>query len=109
MGETPSRESSRTKLATSSWRIHFAALRFTSENGLGTHSIGNNARSLRGHNNSQRHLLLRPQHSQPAVGIATLRSAVSDCSTWLHVLLQFLVQEHLNVNTGYGYSFPLCI
>src|SRR5439155_11355648 len=74
-----------------------------------TYSIDSNARSLRGHNDRQRHLLLRPQHPESTVGILTLRSALSDCSSWLHVLLQFLVQEHLNVNPGHGYSVPLCI
>src|SRR5207247_2399956 len=72
-----------------------------------TYSIDSNARSLRGHNDRQRHLLLRPQHPESTVGILTLRSALSDCSSWLHVLLQFLVQEHLNVNPSHGYSVSL--
>src|SRR6266566_4701717 len=51
------------------------------------HSIDNNARSLRGHNDRQRHLLFRPQHSESNVGIAALLSAVFDCGSRLHVFL----------------------
>src|SRR5260370_13437645 len=73
------------------------------------HSIGNHAGGLRGHSDRQRHLLFRFQHSLSALGVATLLTVVLDRGSWLHVLLQFPVQEHVNVNTGDCYSLPLCI